>query len=95
MENHDPPHLESLTNSAIYMRRLVQTATEISLVPAGDEPTVLALLLRARQELGIDAAYYASCFGDDDSKRSYRTLLAGDPVWESQYVQNGWYIDDC
>ena len=49
---------------------------------------------RAVKSLGADAGVFTSLILDDGSNSSYRSLLACDPLWGTEYARNFWFLDD-
>lgn len=92
MAELDRGSLSQLTRSPGYADAILQIS--VRLVEATDKATVLELLRQVVVALGVDAAFYTSCFGDDDTHKSYRSLVCCDPLWEAQYACNRWYLDD-
>lgn len=62
---------------------------------AGDGAEVLEVLNSAKRALGAEHAAFVSYVRDDDSKESFRFLLACDPTWCLAYQQQGWYANDA
>jgi hypothetical protein len=44
--------------------------------------------------LGADAGVFTSFVRDDATNSSYRSLLACDPLWGTEYARHGWFTDD-
>lgn len=61
---------------------------------AADEQDACALLWQAVRHFGADAAAFASFIRDDDSHESYRFLLACDPRWCDEYLDEAWFASD-
>jgi DNA-binding CsgD family transcriptional regulator len=89
--------------------RTSQTLTEVTLAPdfasrvssvvervagAADEHGACELLWAAVRHFGADAAAFASFVRDDDSFESYRFLLACDPRWCDEYLEEAWFASD-
>lgn len=54
----------------------------------------LELLHVAKDVFGVDHLVFASFVRDDDSRESFRFLVASDPTWCLDYQQHGWYAND-
>lgn len=61
---------------------------------ASDEAEAVELLGLAAQRLGADGACFVSFIRDDDMQSSFRYLVACDPSWMTEYVQQRWFMDD-
>jgi hypothetical protein len=61
---------------------------------APDTAAVLCLMRRAVNSLGADAGVFTSFVLDDGASVSYRSLLACDPVWGTEYARNLWFLND-
>lgn len=62
---------------------------------AEDDAAVIEILCLAKQALGAEHAAFVSHVRDDDSKESFRFLVACDPAWCVEYQQHGWYAHDA
>ena len=55
---------------------------------------VLARLRASVRDLGGDAAVFMSFVQDDATLASYRSLVACDPAWSTEYAQGQWFEHD-
>jgi DNA-binding NarL/FixJ family response regulator len=62
---------------------------------AADDAAVLDLLHEAATELGADQAVFVSFIRDDDSRESFRFLVAADPAWCLAYQERAWFTNDA
>lgn len=62
---------------------------------AGDASEMLEILSAASQIFGAEMAVFVSFIRDDESRESFRFLVAGNPAWCIAYQQNGWYANDA
>lgn len=90
--NGEPHTLAALTRSPEYGARLIETLADI-----GDAPTTevaVDLFRQATTQLGADAGVFMSYLRDDATRASYRSLLACDPLWASEYARRNWHDHD-
>jgi len=90
--NGEPHTLAALTRSPEYGARLIEILPAI-----GDAPTTevaVDLFRQATVQLGADAGVFMSYLRDDATRASYRSLLACDPLWASEYARRGWHDHD-
>jgi DNA-binding NarL/FixJ family response regulator len=90
--NGEPQTLAALTRSPEYGARLIEILPAI-----GDAPTTeraVDLFRQATTLLGGDAGVFMSYLRDDATRASYRSLLACDPLWASEYARRGWHDHD-
>jgi hypothetical protein len=80
------------TRSADYTADLCNVVARIG--SAADEPELIQLLRLAIERLGAEAATFTSLIRDDLTLVSYRTILACDPRWGTEYARNVWCRDD-
>jgi DNA-binding CsgD family transcriptional regulator len=90
--NGEPHTLAALTRSPEYGARVIE------LLPAiGDAPSTevaVNLFRQATMQLGADAGVFMSYLRDDATRASYRSLLACDPQWASEYARGKWHDID-
>jgi hypothetical protein len=83
--NGESHSLAALTRSPEYGARLIEILPAI-----GDAPTTEVgrgpVPSQATTQLGADAGVFMSYLRDDATRASYRSLLACDPVWGSEYA---------
>lgn len=91
-ENGETPSLAALTRSPGYGARVMEILPSI-----GDADTTeiaVDLFRQAVDHLGAGAGVFMSYLRDDATRSTYRSLLACDPVWASEYARRGWYDHD-
>lgn len=86
--NGETPSLAALTRSPDYGARVV--AILPALGDADSTETVMSLFAQSVASLGADAGVFMSYLRDDATRTSYRSLLACDPVWASEYARRDW-----
>jgi DNA-binding CsgD family transcriptional regulator len=69
--------------------RVVEQVAQVA-----QEEDACSLLREASAVFGADAAAFASFIRDDDSFESYRFLLACDPRWCDEYLEEAWFAAD-
>jgi hypothetical protein len=77
---------------ADYAAQVCMVVAHIATAP--DTSAVLGLMQRAVHCLGADAGVFTSFVRDDATNSSYRSLLACDPLWGTEYARNHWFLDD-
>lgn len=90
--NGESHTLAELTRSQEYGARLIEILPAI-----GDAPTAeiaVDLFRQATTQLGADAGVFMSYLRDDATRASYRSLLACDPLWASEYARRNWHDND-
>lgn len=90
--NGESHTLAALTRSPEYGARLIEILPAI-----GDAPTTevaVDLFRQATTQLGADAGVFMSYLRDDATRASYRSLLACDPLWASEYARRNWHDND-
>jgi DNA-binding CsgD family transcriptional regulator len=90
--NGESRSLAALTRSPEYGARLIEILPAI-----GDAPTTevaVDLFGQATTQLGADAGVFLSYLRDDATRASYRSLLACDPLWASEYARRKWHDHD-
>jgi len=90
--NGESHTLAALTRSPEYGARLIEILPAI-----GDAPTTevaVDLFRQATAQLGADAGVFMSYLRDDATRASYRSLLACDPLWASEYARRHWHDHD-
>lgn len=90
--NGEMPCLEALTGSPDYGARVVDLLRRLGDADAAE--TVLSLFEQTVANLGADAGVFMSYLRDDATRASYRSLVACDPVWASEYARRGWFECD-
>jgi DNA-binding CsgD family transcriptional regulator len=73
---------------------LLGLLSQLASRPAPDPATAIVLLLQAAKLLGAESAVFTSFVRDDATLSSYRSLLACDPEWGTQYAKNEWCLAD-
>ncbi len=90
--NGEMSSLAAMTRSPAYGARVVDILRGLG--DADSAETVLSLFAQAVANLGADAGVFMSYLRDDATRASYRSLLACDPVWASEYARRGWFECD-
>ena len=90
--NCETRSLAALTRSPDYDARVIDNLSVIG--DADSTETVMSLFAQAVANLGADAGVFMSYLRDDATRASYRSLLACDPVWASEYARRGWFECD-
>lgn len=90
--NGEAPSLAALTRSPEYSARVVDVLATIG--DAGSAEIVVEMFRKAVARLGADAGVFISYLRDDATRASYRSLLACDPLWASEYARRGGYDHD-
>lgn len=80
------------TRSASYGARVLDLLPAIG--DAESAESVLSLFTQTVAHLNADAGVFMSYLRDDATRASYRSLLACDPVWASEYARRGWFECD-
>lgn len=86
------PTLLDITRAPDFASRVSGIVEQVAQAP--DEQDACALLWQAVRHFGADAAAFASFIRDDDSYESYRFLLACDPRWCDEYLEEAWFASD-
>ena len=90
--NGDLPSLARLTRSPEYSARVIEI---LPFIGDADSPeTAVDLFRQAVDYLGAEAGVFICCLRDDATRATYRSLLACDPMWASEYARLGWYDHD-
>jgi hypothetical protein len=84
--------LAALTRAPEYGSRALELLPAIG--DAADAESALSLFREVLVLLGTDAGVFTSFVRDDATRTSYRTLLACDPVWASEYARRDWHSHD-
>jgi DNA-binding CsgD family transcriptional regulator len=84
--------LAALTRSPEYGVRLIEILPAIG--DALTTETAVDLFRQATTQLGADAGVFMSYLRDDATRASYRSLLACDPLWASEYARRNWHDND-
>lgn len=87
-----PRSLRALTSSGDYFARVSDIVRGIGTV--GDPLRAVELLEEATRRMGAEVSIFASLVPEDDTRSSYRLLLACDPAWGIRYEQEGLYASD-
>jgi hypothetical protein len=90
--NGEATSLAALTRSPDYGARVIDILPVVG--DADSTESVVALFRAAVTGLGADAGVFMSYLRDDATRASYRSLLACDPVWGSEYARQGWFEHD-
>ena len=90
--NGETNSLAALTRSPDYGARVIEKLSVIG--DADSTETLLSLFAQTVENLGADAGVFMSYLRDDATRASYRSLLACDPVWGSEYARRGWFECD-
>jgi DNA-binding CsgD family transcriptional regulator len=86
------PSLAALTRTPGYGERVIDLLRRLG--DADSTETALSLFGQTVVSLGADAGVLMSYLRDDATRASYRSLLACDPVWASEYARRGWFECD-
>lgn len=90
--NGETHSLAALTRSPDYGARAIDILPVIG--DANSSESAVSLFRQAVMNLGADAGVFMSYLRDDATRASYRSLLACDPVWASEYARRGWFEHD-
>jgi len=90
--SHERPTLLELTRSAEYTARAFEVLRRIDAVT--DPAEIVGVLALAVSRLGGDAAVFTTFLCEDETLSTYRSVLACDPLWGTEYARNGWFVDD-
>jgi DNA-binding CsgD family transcriptional regulator len=90
--NGETRSLAALTRAPEYGARVMDILPVIG--EADSTESAVKLLEAAVASLGADAAVFMSYLRDDATRASYRSVLACDPVWASEYARRGWFEHD-
>lgn len=90
--NGEPQSLAELTRSPDYGMRVIDLLPVIG--EADSTESAMHLFRTAVMLLGADAGVFMSYLRDDATRESYRSLLACDPSWASEYARHGWFHHD-
>ncbi len=88
----EPLSLAQIVSAPDYTARVSAVIERIA--PAGDQPSVLALLRAAVEALGAQSAFFVSFVRDDTDVSSLRFMLACDPAWCQQYLERDFIAHD-
>ncbi len=89
----DPPRrLQAVVGADGFAARALNVIQQVS--GAVDDAAIVELLHRAKDILGAEQAVFASFVRDDDTRESFRFLVACDPVWCLEYQKQSWYSHD-
>jgi DNA-binding NarL/FixJ family response regulator len=95
MSSTRPPRassLAALTSEPDYASRML---AELPALDAAESPELaIRVFERAIEGLGGDAGVFTSCLHDDSTTVSYRSLLACDPDWGTEYARREWFACD-
>jgi hypothetical protein len=84
--------LTPITKDGEFFGRIADIAMQITSQLKSSE--VAAVLAKASELCGADAAAFASFVKDDEACESYRFILACDPTWCLEYERNACYMHD-
>jgi len=90
--NGEAPNLAALTRSPDYGARAVEILPAIG--DADGAESAMRLFTQAVAGLGANVGVFMSYLRDDATRASYRSLLACDPIWASEYARRGWFEHD-
>lgn len=90
--NGESHTLAELTRSPEYGARLIEILPAIG--DASTTEVAVDLFRQATTQLGADAGVFMSYLRDDATRASYRSLLACDPLWASEYARRNWHDND-
>ena len=80
--------LAALARSPDYSARVIDNVSAIGAADSAE--ACIGLFTQTVVNLGADAGVFMSYLRDDATRASYRSLLACDPVWASEYARRGW-----
>lgn len=89
---HDRPSLLERTRLSDYASSACAALQRLR--AAADAAQCGELLAEAAACLGADAAFFTTFLRQDATQASYRSLLACDPGWGTEYAAQGWFEDD-
>ncbi|MBW8848011.1 MAG: autoinducer binding domain-containing protein [Burkholderiales bacterium] len=84
--------LAALTRAPEYGSRALDILPAVG--DAGSAEDALSGFREVLALLGADTGVFMSYVRDDATRASYRSLLACDPLWASEYAKRGWYDHD-
>jgi DNA-binding CsgD family transcriptional regulator len=87
-----PESLAAVVSAPGYAARALDVILRVARAP--DRAAAVELLHDGAHALGAEQAVFASFVRDDESRDSFRFLLACDPVWCFRYQEQGWFADD-
>jgi Autoinducer binding domain/Bacterial regulatory proteins, luxR family len=90
--NGESHTLAALTRAPEYGARLIEILPAIG--DASTTEVAVDLFRQATAQLGADAGVFMSYLRDDATRASYRSLLACDPLWASEYARRNWHDND-
>lgn len=90
--NGEPHTLAELSRSPEYGARLIGLLPAIG--DASSTEVAVGLFREATAQLGADAGVFMSYLRDDATRTSYRSILACDPLWASEYAKHKWHDID-
>lgn len=85
--------LEDVVQSPDFAEKALRLIQRIP--SAADDGEMLELLRLAKHALGADVAVFVSFIRDDDSRESFRFIVAADPRWCLVYQSRGWFANDA
>lgn len=88
----DVPRLVDLTNAddfATGVHEMVRRVIDVT-----DTAEAVDLLAQASRRLGASSSCFISYVADGSTSAAYGMLLACDPLWASEYLNNGWFEID-
>jgi DNA-binding CsgD family transcriptional regulator len=91
--SEDRSSLASITAESGYADRALTIIQRVS--RAADDAAAVALLAEAKGALGAEHAVFVSFIRDDESRESFRFLVACDPLWCIEYQRNSWFSQDA
>lgn len=88
-----PPRcLSEATSAPGYADAVITTVSQIA--SAEDSCRATNLLKQASLQLGADVAAFVSFIPDNDDHAAYRFMMACDPTWCFEYLQQSWFAND-
>lgn len=87
-----PRRLSDVTSAPGYADAVTALVSKIA--RAEDPCQATALLKQASLQLGADGAAFVSFIPDNDDHAAYRFMMACDPIWCFEYLQQSWFAND-
>ncbi len=88
----ESPGLAALVEQPDFGARMLNILSRLG--DAEDTECAVAQFRLALDLIGADAGLFHSVIRDEATRRSHRSLLAGDPVWASEYARGNWHEHD-
>lgn len=90
--NGEQACLAALVGAADFSSCAIHSLTRVARANTAEE--MLLAFEGAVAALGAESGVFMSFLRDDATLASYRTLLACDPAWMTEYARHGWFADD-